>query len=325
MNFAFERGVLLFTSAEKIPVLASSLCKSYLSKPLPAFVKVVEEYVIFNFAIICKVHFSLEIRKKSILNTASANCFYPATPERTLTRRRARATSDRRRTAVRSSGVHAEVPENPSVHASRREATVRDIHERLDGAMWMNSTRRCATRSSPLGRWSAARRRALLPTPRVPVTWLTLGPPNQPSATTNTRPWPLLRPHIPPPPELRRPPLAPPGANLPPVDALTPTSPWALPCAPLKLPESLVDQAEQHDRRRNTPSGCRRLSPPHPLTGDDQSSTTATVSHYLAPRSFPVHLPAKPAAGLAAIRSVAPSPSAKCHIATSWFFVGCFP
>jgi hypothetical protein len=77
MNFAFERWVLLFTRAEEIPVLASSLCKSYWSKPLPAFVKVVEEYVIFNFAINCKVHFSLEIWRKSILNKASAHCFSP--------------------------------------------------------------------------------------------------------------------------------------------------------------------------------------------------------------------------------------------------------
>jgi hypothetical protein len=123
--------------------------------------------VIFNFSIICKVHFSLEIRRKSILNTASANCFYPATPERTLARRHACATSDRHRTAVRAPGVHAEAPENPLVHASCREATVRDVRGRLDGARWLNSTRRRATRRSPLGRWSAARRRALLPTPRV--------------------------------------------------------------------------------------------------------------------------------------------------------------
>jgi hypothetical protein len=46
--------------------------------------------VIFNFAIDCKVHFSLEIQRKSILNTAPANCFHPATPERALARRRAR-------------------------------------------------------------------------------------------------------------------------------------------------------------------------------------------------------------------------------------------
>jgi hypothetical protein len=167
MNFAFECWVSLFTSAEKIPVLASNLCKSYWSKPLPAFVKVVEEYVIFNFAIIYKVYFSLEIRRKSILNTASANCFYPATPERTLAWRHASATSDRRWTAVRVPGVHVEAPENPSVHASRREATVHDVHGRLDGARWLNSTRRRATCRSPLGRWSTARRRALLPTPRV--------------------------------------------------------------------------------------------------------------------------------------------------------------
>jgi hypothetical protein len=54
--------------------------------------------------------------------------------------------------------------------------------------------------------------------------------------------------------------LAPPSANLPPVDALTPTSPWALPCASLNLPESLVDQGEPHDRRSPSFRGRRRTA-----------------------------------------------------------------
>jgi hypothetical protein len=58
--------------------------------------------VIFSFAIDCKVYFSLEIQRKSILNTASAKCFHPATPERALARRRARATPIRRTRAART-------------------------------------------------------------------------------------------------------------------------------------------------------------------------------------------------------------------------------
>jgi hypothetical protein len=63
--------------------------------------------------------------------------------------------------------AHAEAPEDPSVHAPRRSATVCDVCERLDGAKWLFPTCRRANRRSPLGRHSAARRRALLPTPCV--------------------------------------------------------------------------------------------------------------------------------------------------------------
>jgi hypothetical protein len=72
-----------------------------------------------------------------------------------------------RQTTVRTPSVHTEAPQDPSVHAPCRRATVRDVCGCLDGARWLYSTRRCANRRSPLGRWSAARRRALLPTPRV--------------------------------------------------------------------------------------------------------------------------------------------------------------
>jgi hypothetical protein len=101
---------------------------------------------------------------------------------------------------------------------------------------------------------------------RAPAAWWTPRPPNRPPTSIKTCPQPLLRARVPPP-EPRRPPLAPPGANLPPVDALTPTSPWALPCAQQKLPESLVDQAEPHDRWSPSSRGRRRtaiaeLAPP---------------------------------------------------------------
>jgi hypothetical protein len=78
-------------------------------------------------------------------------------------RRRARATPARRTRAA----PHAEAPEDPSVHAPRRSATVRDVRERLDGAKWLFPTHRRANRRLPLGRRSTARRRALLPMPRM--------------------------------------------------------------------------------------------------------------------------------------------------------------
>jgi hypothetical protein len=46
-------------------------------------------------------------------------------------------------------------------------ATVGDVRGRLDGAKWLVPTRRRANRRTPLGRRFAARRSALLPTPRM--------------------------------------------------------------------------------------------------------------------------------------------------------------
>jgi hypothetical protein len=68
-------------------------------------------YLIYIFAILCKVHFSFKKWKKSILKTNSTNCFCSRTSERALPRRHARP---RRRSAVRvvpTSGAHAEVLE----------------------------------------------------------------------------------------------------------------------------------------------------------------------------------------------------------------------
>jgi hypothetical protein len=101
---------------------------------------------------------------------------------------------------------------------------------------------------------------------RAPVTWLTPRPPNRPPAFIKTRPGRSLRARASTT-EPYRPPLAPPGANLPPVDALTPTSSSALPYASQRLPESLVDQAQPHDRRSPSSRGRRRtatveLAPP---------------------------------------------------------------
>jgi hypothetical protein len=87
---------LLFIGVEILAKLARCSCLILWVKPLPSFGKVVEGCVIFNFAIDRKVHYSLEIHRKTILNIASANCFHPAMPERVLARRRTCATPARR-------------------------------------------------------------------------------------------------------------------------------------------------------------------------------------------------------------------------------------
>jgi hypothetical protein len=192
--------MLLFTRAKEIPVLASCLCKSYWSKPLLAFVKVVEECVMFNFAIDCKVHFSLEIQRKSILNTASANCFHPATPERALARRHARATPTRRTRAARARrGTGG--PIGPCAAPESNCAWRPWALGRCQVAVFHSPA--C---QPPLAIWPLVRRtspRLAAHAARAPATWLTPGPPNRPSATINNRPQPLLHPRVPPP-ELHR-------------------------------------------------------------------------------------------------------------------------
>jgi hypothetical protein len=86
---AVQGAGLLFIGADILAKLARRSCSILWVKPLPTFVKVVEGCVIFNFAIDRKVHYCLEIQRKTILNNASANCFHPAKPERALARRRA--------------------------------------------------------------------------------------------------------------------------------------------------------------------------------------------------------------------------------------------
>jgi hypothetical protein len=60
---------LLFTGAEKLAKLAWRSCSNSGTKPLPTFVKVVEECLIFNFASDPKMHFSLKNWRKAILKT----------------------------------------------------------------------------------------------------------------------------------------------------------------------------------------------------------------------------------------------------------------
>jgi hypothetical protein len=102
VEMANQGADLLFIGAEILANLACRSCSIPWIKPLPAFAIVVEGSLIFNFAIDCKVHFSLKIQRKTILNNASANCFATATPERAHAQRRARATPARRMRAARA-------------------------------------------------------------------------------------------------------------------------------------------------------------------------------------------------------------------------------
>jgi hypothetical protein len=71
----------LFISAENLANLARCSCLILCVTSLPTFVKVVEGCVIFHFAVDHKVHFSLKIKRKFNLKTASANWKRPGTPE----------------------------------------------------------------------------------------------------------------------------------------------------------------------------------------------------------------------------------------------------
>jgi hypothetical protein len=89
-----------------------------LDKTTTSFAIVIEESLIFNFAVDHKVHYNLEIQRKTNLKTASANCFHPANA-----RARSSATSRARATpaAVRTLREHAEALADPAVHAPCRE------------------------------------------------------------------------------------------------------------------------------------------------------------------------------------------------------------
>jgi hypothetical protein len=64
---ALEGVLLLFTGAEFLAMLAWRSCFISWTKPLQAFVKVVEGSLISNFASDAKVQFSLENWRKTIL------------------------------------------------------------------------------------------------------------------------------------------------------------------------------------------------------------------------------------------------------------------
>jgi hypothetical protein len=61
VKMANQGANLLFIRAEILVKLACRSCSIPWEKPLPAFAIVEEGSLIFNFAIDCKVHFSLKI------------------------------------------------------------------------------------------------------------------------------------------------------------------------------------------------------------------------------------------------------------------------
>jgi hypothetical protein len=169
--------------------------------------------VIFNFAIDCKVHSSLEIQ-------ASLNCFSPATPERALARRRARTTPARRThvaRARRGTGGPIGPCAAPESYCARRPWAL--------GRCQVVVSHSPACQPSlaigpPLRRTSS---RLAAHAARAPATWSTPGPPNRPPASI-TRPRPLLRANAQPP-ELRHSAIGAARYKPPSRCALTPTSP----------------------------------------------------------------------------------------------------
>jgi hypothetical protein len=70
---SLEADVLLFMGAENSAMLAWRSCFTPWTKPLQAFVKVIEGSLIYNFASDSKVSFSLENWRKSSLKIESGN------------------------------------------------------------------------------------------------------------------------------------------------------------------------------------------------------------------------------------------------------------
>jgi hypothetical protein len=101
---ALEGALFLFTGAEFLARLAWRSCSIAWTKPLQAFVKVVEGSLISNFASDAKVQFSLENWRKTILKTESSNTFTPRTPERV------QGATSCAATAVPASGAHDDAP-----------------------------------------------------------------------------------------------------------------------------------------------------------------------------------------------------------------------
>jgi hypothetical protein len=105
---ALEAVELLFTGTEISAMLTWRSYFNSWTKPLQAFVKVVEESLISNFASGTKVQFSLENWRKTNLKIESGNTFAPRAPERVQIATSRAATSATAVRAIPSSGAHAE-------------------------------------------------------------------------------------------------------------------------------------------------------------------------------------------------------------------------
>jgi hypothetical protein len=105
---ALDGVMLLFTGTEFSAMLAWRSCFIPWTKPLQAFVKVVEESLISNFASDTKVQFILENWRKTNLKIESGNTFALRAPERVQSATSRAATSATAVCAVPASGAHAE-------------------------------------------------------------------------------------------------------------------------------------------------------------------------------------------------------------------------
>jgi hypothetical protein len=147
---ANQSAGLLFIGAEILADLACRSCSISCTKPLTAFAIFVEGSLIFNFAVDCKLHFSLKIQRKTNLKTASAKFKRPGTPETRPAATSCAATSATRRThhthvgrARRGAGVtvgHCAAP--VGAHPCRPWQVGR--------ARWLRSTGRRTARGAPL-------------------------------------------------------------------------------------------------------------------------------------------------------------------------------
>jgi hypothetical protein len=169
--------MLLFTGAEIWVKLAWCSCSNSWTKPLPVFVKVVEECLTFNFASDPKVQFSLKNLRKTNSKTVQRNTNSPGTPERAHARRRARVPRQR--------------PYARRGRTPRHRRTQRSVR-RTGKPLWVTTARSWTAPGGqfPLAgvptaarHWSSRRRtsqRLAAHAAHAPATWLTPRPPNRP-------------------------------------------------------------------------------------------------------------------------------------------------
>jgi hypothetical protein len=105
---ALEADVLLFMGAENSAMLAWRSCFTPWTKPLQAFVKVIEGSLISNFALDTKVQCSLENWRKTNLKIESGNTISSQVPERVQSATSRAATSATAVRAVPASDAHTE-------------------------------------------------------------------------------------------------------------------------------------------------------------------------------------------------------------------------
>jgi hypothetical protein len=155
VEMANQSAGLMFIGVE---ILADLACRSRsipCTKPLTTFAIVVEGSLIFNFAVDCKLHFSLKIQRKTNLKTASMKFKRPGTPETRPAATSCAATSATRRMrrthvgrARRGAGV--------TVGHCAAPAGAHPCHLwQMGRARWRRSTGRRTARGAPLAAGAA--------------------------------------------------------------------------------------------------------------------------------------------------------------------------